>query len=82
MVNGMATRKITITVDEADLERIRGMVAAGSIKSVSGFVQNAVARTLDAERIFDQHLATVIEETGGPLTAGESAWLDAVLGPS
>ncbi len=75
MVNSMATRKITITVEENDLARIREMVQAGTVKSVSGFVQRAVTRSLDADRLLDEYLAAVVAE-GGPLTESETAWLD------
>jgi len=75
MVNGMATQKITITVEEATLERIREMVRAGTAKSVSGFVQHAVNRSLDADQLLDEHLAAVIAK-GGPLTKPEIARLD------
>ncbi len=75
MVNSMATRKITITVEEPDLERIREMVKAGTVKSVSGFVQQAVTRCLDADRLLNDYLAAVIAQ-GGPLTESESGWLD------
>lgn len=75
MVNSMATRKITITVDEAHLARIREMVDAGAAKSVSGFVQQAVTRSLDADRLLDDYLAAVIAQDG-PLTETEVAWLD------
>ena len=75
MVNGMAKRKITITVEEADLARIRALVDAGSVKSVSGFVQKAVTRSLDADRLLDEYLAAVIAD-GGPLTESEVARLD------
>lgn len=78
MVNGMATRKITITVEEEDLERIRKMVVAGTVKSVSGFVQQAVSRSLDADQLLDTYLAAVIDE-GGPLTESETAWLDGLF---
>ncbi|MBT6446447.1 MAG: hypothetical protein KC481_06205 [Acidimicrobiaceae bacterium] len=71
----MATRKITITVEENDLARIREMVQAGTVKSVSGFVQRAVTRSLDADRLLDEYLAAVVAE-GGPLTESETAWLD------
>ena len=78
MVNSMATRKITITVEENDLARIREMVQAGTVKSVSGFVQRAVTRSLDADRLLDEYLAAVVAE-GGPLTESETAWLDALF---
>ena len=71
----MATRKITITVEENDLARIREMVQAGTVKSVSGVVQRAVTRSLDADRLLDEYLAAVVAE-GGPLTESETAWLD------
>jgi len=71
----MATRKITITVEEVDLARIREMVEAGSVKSVSGFVQNAVARSLDADRLLDEYLAAVIAGAD-PLSQAEAAKLD------
>ncbi len=75
MVNRMATRKITITVEQGDLERIRELVEAGTVKSVSGFVQQAVTRSLDADRLLDEYLGAVIA-SGGPLTESEAAWID------
>jgi Arc/MetJ-type ribon-helix-helix transcriptional regulator len=47
MVNGMATKKVTVTLDEAQVEQIRSLVEAGTASSVSGFVQHAVAVALD-----------------------------------
>jgi Arc/MetJ-type ribon-helix-helix transcriptional regulator len=47
MVAGTATRKVTITLDESQPERVRALVAAGQASSVSGFVQHAVAVALD-----------------------------------
>ena len=45
-VLGMATVKATITLDEEDLKKIRGLVAAGKAASISGFVQHAVTTAL------------------------------------
>jgi hypothetical protein len=42
----MATVKATITLDEEDLKKIRGLVAAGKVASISGFVQHAVTTAL------------------------------------
>jgi hypothetical protein len=36
MVDGMATKKVTITLDEAQLGQIRSLVQAGTAASVSG----------------------------------------------
>ena len=47
MVLGMATRKVTITLDEAQLDAVRALVPAGTAPTVSGFVQHAVAVALD-----------------------------------
>jgi Arc/MetJ-type ribon-helix-helix transcriptional regulator len=42
MVVGMATKKVTITLDEDQLARIRKLVESQTARSVSGFVQHAV----------------------------------------
>ena len=42
MVFGMATTKITITLQDSQLEEIRALVAAGEATSVSAFVQHSV----------------------------------------
>ncbi len=79
MVNGMATRKVTVTIDEALLERIRSLVATGSAPSVAGFVQHAVAVALDDVSGWGALLAEALRETGGPLSDQERAWADEVL---
>ena len=80
MVTGMATRKVTITLDEAQLARIRALIQAGSATSVSGFVQHAVTVALDDVAGWGAMLAEALRETGGPLTEEERAWADGVLG--
>jgi Arc/MetJ-type ribon-helix-helix transcriptional regulator len=42
----MVTKKITITLDEDQLARIRSLVGSGKAQSVSGFVQHAVRVSL------------------------------------
>lgn len=80
MVTGMATRKVTVTLDEAQVEQIRDLVRTGRAASVSGFVQHAVAVAIDDLAGFDAMLADALEQTGGPLTDEERAWADAMLG--
>jgi Arc/MetJ-type ribon-helix-helix transcriptional regulator len=80
MVTGMATRKVTITLDEAHLARIQALVRAGSAASVSGFVQHAVTVALDDVAGWGAMLAEALQETGGPLSDEERAWADRVLG--
>jgi Arc/MetJ-type ribon-helix-helix transcriptional regulator len=79
-VTSMATRKVTITLDEAQLARIQALVRAGSAASVSGFVQHAVTVALDDVAGWGAMLAEALRETGGPLSDEERAWADGVLG--
>lgn len=76
----MATRKVTVTLDETQLARIQALVRAGSAASVSGFVQHAVAVSLDDVAGWGAMLAEALRETGGPLSDEERAWADGVLG--
>lgn len=80
MVIGMATRKVTVTLDEDQLERVRRLVATGKAASVSGFVQHAVAVSLDDVAGWGAMLAEALNQTGGDLTADERAWADRTLG--
>jgi len=80
MVFGMATKKITVTLDEAQVERIRSLVHRHSAPSVSGFVQHAVAVALDDVAGWGTMLADALRDTGGALSDDERAWADDVLG--
>ena len=80
MVSGMASKKVTITLDEAQLERIRALVQAGSAPTVSGFIQHAVAVALDDVAGWGALLAEALRETGGALSDEERAWADEILG--
>ena len=82
MVIGMASKKVTITLDETQLDRIRALVEAGAAPSISGFVQHAVGVTLDDVAGWGALLAEALRETGGPLSDEERAWADEVLGRS
>ena len=80
MVSSMATRKVTITLDETQLDQIRSLVEAGTAPSVSGFVQHAVAVALDDVAGWGAMLAEALRQTGGALSDKERAWADDVLG--
>jgi len=80
MVIGMATKKITVTLDEGQLERVRRLVEAGKATSVSGFVQHAVSVSLDDVAGWGAMLAEALSQTGGDLTTDERAWADRILG--
>lgn len=80
MVIGMATKKVTITVEETQLAAMRELVTVGQASSVSGFVQHAIAVALDDVAGWGAELADAVEQTGGPLTPEEIAWADDALG--
>jgi Arc/MetJ-type ribon-helix-helix transcriptional regulator len=80
MVTSMASKKVTVTLDEMQLDRIRALVAAGMAASVSGFVQHAVGVALDDVAGWGALLAEALRETGGALSDSERAWADQVLG--
>lgn len=65
--------KISITIDEELLARVRLGVEAGHAKSVSAYVEHAVAGQLAAEDDFEAMLAESLAATGGPLTDEERA---------
>ena len=82
MVDGMATKKVTVTLDEGQLDRIRALVEAGSAPSVSGFVQHAVGLALDDVAGWGALLAEALRQTGGPLSDEERTWANGILSSS
>jgi Arc/MetJ-type ribon-helix-helix transcriptional regulator len=80
MVTGMATKKVTVTLDEVQLDQIRSLVQSGTASSVSGFVQHAVAVALDDVAGWGAMLADALNRTGGEMSDEERAWADDVLG--
>jgi Arc/MetJ-type ribon-helix-helix transcriptional regulator len=76
----MATKKVTITLEAAQLDRVRELVEAGEASSVSGFVQHAVGISLDDIAGWGALLAQALRDTGGRLSHDEKAWADEMLG--
>ncbi len=81
MVFGMATVKITITLQEDQMEEIRALVSAGRSANVSAFVQHAVRVALFDEAGWRQMLDDALQQTGGPLTQKERDQADRILSP-
>jgi Arc/MetJ-type ribon-helix-helix transcriptional regulator len=79
MAIGMATKKVTVTLEEDQLIAIRALVESGSTSSVSAFVQHAVAVSLNDVAGWGALLASALDQTGGPLTRAERTWADEVL---
>lgn len=80
MVSGMATRKVTVTLDVDQLDRVRMLVKSGAAPSMSGFVQHAVSVALDDVAGWGAMLADALRDTGGELSAEERRWADETLG--
>jgi Arc/MetJ-type ribon-helix-helix transcriptional regulator len=76
----MASKKVTVTLEQSQLARIRALVEAGQAASVSGFVQHAVGVSLDDVAGWGALLAEALRDCGGRLTKAERAWADEVLG--
>ena len=79
MVFGMATTKITITLEDNQLEEIRALVAAGAAASASAFVKHAVGVALFDAAGWREMLEDALRQTGGPLMKKEREWADALL---
>lgn len=73
-------QKVTVTLPAAQVEAIRRLVAAGQSGSVSGFVQHAVASSLEDVTGWDSMLAEALATTGGALTVEERDWADGIIG--
>jgi Arc/MetJ-type ribon-helix-helix transcriptional regulator len=78
---GMATTKITITLEDHQPAEIRALVAAGAAASVSGFVKHAVGVALSDAAGWREMLEDALRQTGGPLTKRERTWADPILSP-
>lgn len=79
MAIGMATKKVTVTLEVEQLAAIRALVEDRSTRSVSAFVQHAVAVSLNDVASWGALLASALQQTGGRLTRAERAWADGVL---
>lgn len=74
MVDGMATKKYTVTLPEELAEEIRSEVGPGSF---SAYVARAIERQRERERLGE--LVAWMYEKGGPPTEAETAEAEAEL---
>jgi Arc/MetJ-type ribon-helix-helix transcriptional regulator len=77
----MATTKVTITLDDDQLQEVRALVASGKAANVSAFVKHAVRVALYDAAGWKEMLQDALQRTGGPLTKKERAWADSLLSP-
>jgi hypothetical protein len=81
MVLGMATQKITITLQDRQIDEIRCLVTAVAAASGSAFVKHAVGVGLFDAAGWKEVLQDALRRTGGPLTQKDRVWTDALLSP-
>jgi Arc/MetJ-type ribon-helix-helix transcriptional regulator len=81
MVFGMATTKITVTLEDEQIMAIRSLVTAGEAANISAFVKHAVGIALSDAAGWKEMLDEALQQTGGPLTAEEKTWADSILSP-
>lgn len=77
MMNGMTKRKVAITLSEQRLVEAKQAVAEGRARSVSAYVEQALA-SHEAGRGLERYVASLIDEYGAP-SAQDYAWADAHL---
>jgi Arc/MetJ-type ribon-helix-helix transcriptional regulator len=80
MVFGMASQKVTITLDAQQVARIKALVAQGKAQTVSGFVSHSVGLALDDVAGWGAILGEGLDKTGGAISDAERIWADEVLG--
>jgi Arc/MetJ-type ribon-helix-helix transcriptional regulator len=81
MVAGMASVKVTVTLEDGQIAEIRSLVAAGGAANISAFVKHAVGIALSDAAGWREMLDEALRQTGGPLTAEEKTWADSILTP-
>ncbi len=77
----MATTKITITLPDRQIEEIRRRVPNRESASVSGFIQQAVRKSLETAAEFRAMVDEALNATGAPGTPKERAWARRMLAP-
>ena len=65
--------KVAITIAPALLDRVKTIVGARRAKSVSAYIEHAVAAQLASEATFDALMSRSLEASGGPATRAERA---------
>lgn len=78
MAIGMATKKVTVTLDELQLQRIRALVEAGSAGACRGSCSTRCLSRSTAG--WGALLAEALRQTGGALSDQERTWADAISG--
>lgn len=79
-MTGMTTKsKIAVSLPTDVLDSARAQVRAGRAPSMSSYVAEALKQRTESDDL-DHLLATMLAETGGPLTDEERAQIDREAG--
>lgn len=73
-VSWSGDRQDHITLPDGQVDEIRRRVAANESASISGFIQQAVQKSVENDAEFRAMMDQALLETGGPLTRRERAW--------
>lgn len=63
--------KLAVSMSPSLVEKMKAVVLRGRVRSVSAYVEHAVAAQLAAEADFDRLIEQALAETGGPPTRAE-----------
>ncbi len=75
----MATKRVTVTLDEEQLARVWALVVARSASTVSGFVPHRLPWPWTMSPVGAPSWPKGSAKTGGPLSDDEPAWADDIL---
>ncbi len=79
MMASMTTDKIAVSLPRETLRRARRAVRKGRAPTISSYVASAIDQKASLDEL-DDLLTTMLEETGGPLTAAEERAADRAIG--
>jgi len=65
--------KLAVSISPALLRKVKSLVAQRRSKSVSAYIEHAVAAQLASEATFDILIEEALAKTGGPITRTERA---------
>lgn len=65
--------KLAISMSPALLKKVKAVASRGRAKSVSAYIEHAVAAQIAAEADFDLLMSAALADTGGPATTAERA---------
>ena len=72
-------QQVTVTLPKIQIAQLNALVEAERIESVSEFMQLVVRKALINEMLWQETVNRIMEESGGPLTPEDEAWVQSML---